>query len=360
MATKNKLIKPEKYIAPMPIPPGETIKDFLEELGMTQKELSKRMCLSEKHLSQIINGIAEISRDVAERLENIFGVKARFWINLENDYRDALGKVYSPNIEESEIDIAKQIPYSEIAKTGRLKITRKIEEKVLNLRNFFGVSNLDAIQNINVAYRKANICKENKYALLAWIRIAEIKSQNINTEKFSRKKVQQLIEEFRKLTMEEAEVFYPKLVSLCASAGIALVVSNHIKGTGVHGVTFLNSKRNKVVIQLSVRGKYADKFWFTFFHEISHILSSENSEFAYINCDDETEKKVDKMAANLLIPDNKYNEFLSEREYNNIIAIRKFANEIGIHPCIVIGRLKHDNKIPYNILTREAPKFKIN
>lgn len=343
----------------MPIPPGDTIKDFIDELGMSQKELAKRMGLSEKHLSHIISGMTPISMDVAEKLQTCLGVKARFWINLENDYREALYRSIPPTITDDEKAIAQQIPYSEICKMGKLEPTKKIDSKVINLREFFGVINLTTISDINVAYRKANICNENKYALLAWIRIAEINAQSLKTESYSRRKLEKAVPEFRRLTLEDPEVFYSKLVDLCANSGIALVVSNHIKGTGVNGVTFLNSKRNKVIIQLSVRGKYADKFWFTFFHEISHILMDESSSFDYIDCDEEVEKKVDAMAADLLIPNDRYREFLRKHRYDDILEIRRFANDVGIHPCIVIGRLKYEERIPYTFFTKDAPKFVI-
>ena len=37
-------------------PPGATIREQLEDRGMTQKNFALRMNLSEKHVSQLING----------------------------------------------------------------------------------------------------------------------------------------------------------------------------------------------------------------------------------------------------------------------------------------------------------------
>ena len=52
------------------IPPGFTLNKELEFEGMTQKSLSERTGLSEKHISQIINGEASITVETALLLEN--------------------------------------------------------------------------------------------------------------------------------------------------------------------------------------------------------------------------------------------------------------------------------------------------
>ena len=54
--SKENFIKPKKYTAPIPIAPGETLKEFIDELEITHKEFSIRLGISEKHLSQLING----------------------------------------------------------------------------------------------------------------------------------------------------------------------------------------------------------------------------------------------------------------------------------------------------------------
>ena len=73
------------YIA---TPPGETIKEQLNNRGMSQKELAVRMDMSEKHISKLINGDVQLTPDVAVRLEMVLGVPAKFWNNLEAIYRE--------------------------------------------------------------------------------------------------------------------------------------------------------------------------------------------------------------------------------------------------------------------------------
>ncbi len=355
----NTKVKPKKYIAPVAIPPGETLKEILNEMEMSQKELAARLGISEKHLTQVISGKVEISRALADKLETVLGLNAMFWLDLENEYRETLKKLFPPSIIEYEEEIARSIPYAELAKQGFVVATKKIQEKVVNLRHFFGVSNLNNIPKVNAAYRKVSTITDNKYALATWIRIAELQAQNIETQKFSKNKLIKALPRIRNLTNDESGKFFEELVELLSNCGIALVIANHFSGTGIHGVTFLNSKRNKLIIQLSVRGKFADKFWFTLFHEIGHIVYDDTGEFSYIDCNEETEKEVDKLAKEILIPQERYNYFIENCNYCNLDVINNFAKDLGIHPCIIIGRLKYENYLPYTIFTDIAPKFVI-
>ena len=72
------------------VPPGTTIKEQLDDRGMSQKEFASCMGMSEEHISRLIHGDAQLTRDVAYRLEMVLGVPAQFWINLESIYRNKL------------------------------------------------------------------------------------------------------------------------------------------------------------------------------------------------------------------------------------------------------------------------------
>lgn len=58
------------YIA---IPPGATIEEQLEYFGMSQKEFAVRMGMSEKDISNLINGDVDLSPGTAMKLETVLG-----------------------------------------------------------------------------------------------------------------------------------------------------------------------------------------------------------------------------------------------------------------------------------------------
>lgn len=96
-------------------PPGATIKEQLDDRGMTQKEFALRMDMSEKHISQLINGEVRLTPAVALRLESVLGVPASYWNNLETRYREKLLQVEEENAMDSDIALSKLFPYTEMA-----------------------------------------------------------------------------------------------------------------------------------------------------------------------------------------------------------------------------------------------------
>lgn len=88
------MLESKSYIA---TPPGATITEQLEERGMTQNEFSKRMGMSEKQISQLMNGDVRVTSDMAEKLESVLGVPADFWNKLESIYQEKLVKAKLEN-----------------------------------------------------------------------------------------------------------------------------------------------------------------------------------------------------------------------------------------------------------------------
>jgi HTH-type transcriptional regulator/antitoxin HigA len=75
------------------VPPGETLKETIEFLGMTQKELSARTGLSVQSLNRILKGEQPISYETANILELVLNVPASMWNKLEAQYREQLIKI---------------------------------------------------------------------------------------------------------------------------------------------------------------------------------------------------------------------------------------------------------------------------
>ena len=68
-------------------PPGDTLQETIDALGMSQSELATRMKVTEKQVNSIIKGKTSISEVTALKLERVLGVDASFWRNLEHNYR---------------------------------------------------------------------------------------------------------------------------------------------------------------------------------------------------------------------------------------------------------------------------------
>lgn len=104
------IIESRSYIA---IPPGSTIKEILEERGITQKEFANQMGMSEKHISRLINGLVPLTNKMADKLESVLGMTARFWNGLEARYRADLIMVEQENAEGYTVEKDKLISAAE-------------------------------------------------------------------------------------------------------------------------------------------------------------------------------------------------------------------------------------------------------
>ena len=75
------------------IPPGETLKEVMESLDMSQEELAIRIGLTFQSLNRIFKGDQPISYETANKLELATNVPALMWNNSEAQYREQLAKV---------------------------------------------------------------------------------------------------------------------------------------------------------------------------------------------------------------------------------------------------------------------------
>ncbi|MCJ7541082.1 MAG: helix-turn-helix domain-containing protein [Desulfobacterales bacterium] len=89
MSTAKKLYGFEPDYA---IPPGETLKEVMESLNISQKELVIRTGLTVQSLNRIFKGDQPISYETANKLELAIGVPERMWNNLEAQYQEQLAR----------------------------------------------------------------------------------------------------------------------------------------------------------------------------------------------------------------------------------------------------------------------------
>jgi len=68
------------------IHPGETLKEILEDRGISQGELASRIDVTEPYINSVVEGQRPISVSFANKLEYALGIDAKFWINLQAIY----------------------------------------------------------------------------------------------------------------------------------------------------------------------------------------------------------------------------------------------------------------------------------
>lgn len=239
---------------------------------------------------------------------------------------------------DADVEMAKQFPYSEMAKFGWVPETREAKEKVVNLRKYFEVVELSLLgseQITRIACRRLAITEKSDLALMAWAQEAKIQARDIQTAPINIKRLISAMSEIRKMTVLKPNEFCPKIKECLANCGVALVFLPHLKGSFLQGASFLDG--NKIVVGLTARGKDADKFWFSLFHELAHIALGHVGQLNGTSEDDE--RTANKWSGDMLIASKDFETFRRNRDYSERNVLR-FAKAQGIAPGIVVGRMQ--------------------
>ena len=76
----------ERFHSDLAIPPGEYLAEVVEELGVSQAELARRMGRPPQAINEIVLGKRGVTADTALRLARYFGMSPQFWLGLQMDY----------------------------------------------------------------------------------------------------------------------------------------------------------------------------------------------------------------------------------------------------------------------------------
>ncbi len=69
-------------------PPGETLLETLDTIGMSEVELATHMGCPVKTINEIIQRKAPITAETALQLEQVLHIPASFWLKREQHYRE--------------------------------------------------------------------------------------------------------------------------------------------------------------------------------------------------------------------------------------------------------------------------------
>lgn len=343
------------YQSDLAIHPGEYLEETLQDLGMSQVELSNRLGRPFQAINEIIKGKKSITSTTAIELEDVLGVPSHIWIGLESEYQIVIAKQKELKQMEEETQLVPNFPYADLVKLGFVKATKKAVERVNELKRYFNVAKLAQIQHVKVyqpAFRVSNHGKISHEAIATWIQAARIKAKEIDTKQFDKKRLKEELPTLKKLmNLNNINEAIKQIQEVLNSCGVALILLPHFKNTKINGATFwLDS--DKAIIAMTIRGDFSDVFWFSFFHEVGHIILHPKREvFLEDGYSDSKlqnqEDEADKFAKDLLIKNGDFKQFISLGDLSKSSVI-KFAEQQGIKPSIIVGRLMHEEIIKYN------------
>lgn len=336
--------------------PGEQVLEYLEFHGWSQRDLARRTGLTPKTISEICNGKAPISAQTAIAFEKVLERPAHFWLNLQRRFDESVARRHELSRLGHWEDWALHFPIKEMKRLNFTLPRGRSDTDVL--LNFFGVSSPDSWNSVwkasGAVYRQTRKFKIKEESVAAWVREAELIAREFDFVEFDERRLRSSLLQLRRLTRKSADQIIEPVQKLCSAAGVAVVWVPELRNTGVSGCTrWLSDTR--VLVALTLRYKTDDQMWFSFFHELGHVLLHKSKRSFVIDnaAEDLTDRIVDpemqqfeseanRFAADTLIPPQALSEFIRHRTFTNE-SIHAFAEREGIGPGIVVGRLQHDS-----------------
>jgi HTH-type transcriptional regulator / antitoxin HigA len=318
---------------------GDYIAEWMDDEGINAAELARRLDVTPKHVSELLNGKASLSHGLSLALARVTGVPARLWNLYEAGYRSALAAQAADRALSDQYDAARRFPLAYLRKHGIIQASsRDRASTVRELLEFLGAASLDAFQDTwshgSVAYRRSAVARDNGPALAVWLRLAEQHHGGLrDVPPFDRPALELVIGDLRTLTRAEPRAGLDDAVQRLRAVGVVLCVNPPVPGLGIHGVTrWLNGHP---VIQLSLLMKSDDQLWFTLFHELGHVCRHGEKDIYLHGERNKAEAEADRFASDILIPPAHAHRLPTGR---NVRAVTALADELGIAPSIVLGR----------------------
>lgn len=353
-------------------PPGETLAELIEERGISQAELARRMGRPGNAVNEMVLGAKEITEDTALELERVLGTPAGFWLAREARYREFLARRRDAQRNAGRLEWLAGLPLKQLQAVGALppgRLTASFRAELVEpALRFFGVASPEGWQEqygrVQAAFRRANPAKQtDNAAITAWLRLGEIEAaKSSSLPPYDAARLEASIPSMRSLTLRPASEIGVELTRLFAQAGVVLLFVPPLPGTHVSGVARWLGDRP--LVQLSLLGKWNDVFWFSLFHEVAHVLKHPrravflDDASSGARTQSKEEKEADQFAADVLIPPSERAK-LGKVE-PTLASVRKFAAGLELHPGIVVGCLQHMGRVGYaSALTKLKDRYQL-
>src|SRR2546427_4446532 len=201
------------------VPPGDTLLEVMESLGITQADVAERPGRPSKTINEIVKGKAGITPETALQLERVLGVPAGFWNTLEQNYRTALARAAERERLEGQIKWLEGIPVRPLVRMEWVENHSDPVSQLQSVLSFFGVASIESWQEVwggirrATAFRQSLVYQSDFAVLAAWLRRGELDARTIDCRPFEASRFRETLVQARSLTVDPHAV-PDKLVGL--------------------------------------------------------------------------------------------------------------------------------------------------
>ena len=335
--------------------PGQLIEALLAERGWTQSVLAAVLEISKSTMNKLIAGTQTVTAEIAITLEEVFGVPAERFLELQQQFDLSKARIVSrPNPgRATRAQLFGGLPVAEMIKRGWLddvSITDmpKVESA---LAKFFGVATINEIQVLPHAAKKTEVGEETTSPQLAWLYRARQIASEMLVAPFTQFGARRAVDLLKELTLSPESA--RKVPRILAESGIRFVLVESLQSAKIDGVCFwLNDAAP--VVTMSMRHDRIDNFWFVLRHELEHVIQGHGKNKIVIDAElegenagtgadvPEDERIANAAAAEFCVPKKTMDAFIARKApffaERDILGV---AATLRVHPGLVAGQLQN-------------------
>lgn len=337
-------------------PPGEYLRDELDERGWTVTEFAGIVDRPIQAISEILNGKKEITTETAFEFSEALGTSPDLWLNLQTNYRLFLarqGPAEDLRPVARRARLRNLLPVAHARRRGWLPDIDDLEQLEGAVRDLLEIESLDDRPTFAVAARRANTKESITPEQAAWLGYVRTVARDHSVARLDLSALGAVAAEIPTRT-EAGPTALAGLIPLLADCGVVLVFAEGLPGGKLDGaVTFV---QETPIVGLTTRGDRFDSVLYTLLHECAHLTLGHITADGDAIVDDEVRgEQVDpvEIAAN-----EQADRWLFPQGFalasDSLLSILEVAMSNGVHPSVVVGRVqfetgnwkKHRTKIP--------------
>ena len=337
--------------------PGDTLAALMARRKLTLHAVAEKLKCDTVTVRGLLVGTVSVDEGMAVRLSHSVGGTPSFWRKRQSTYETALARAADAVPKDKGAAWLQKFPLNDIADYGWVNKPQLRADVIKSYLAYFGVTGPHEWERRYTDFRnevafKTSPSFESKIgALSAWLRQGEVEAATISCAPWKPTLLRSRLADLRKLTKAKAPAYFiPQLREICAAAGVAVVFVRAPAGCRASGATrFVSS--DKAIVIVSFRYLSDDHFWFSFFHEVGHlILHGKWSTFVDADATATSDKEIEAnaFAAGVLVPRERHDELVNLRARTENVV--RFAVSVGVSPGIVVGQLQHLGVIGRNHL----------
>lgn len=339
--------------------PGEILRDWLEDVGIKQKDFAVTIGLPTSRLNELIKGRRPMTEEIAQRLASALGMEASYWMQLQVNYEYNERMLALRNEEQKITD----------AQEGTLRSIFNLKE----LYRHLGITAVSSMQRTQCLFSKLGATYEemtnrtaivgcfkhsdtlrvNEQNMRTWVLLAQYEAvRKHTTGKYSIQgadvAAREIAQKANAGTLTEAG-----MDTILSQHGIAYAIVPKLPECPVDAYSVMIVDRPAIIV--THRHNNMQKLIFDVLHEIGHITKHMTRSYSdFINAEysqnNPQESEANAYARDLLIPPVTWSKIirLSVKTAKEEIICQHIgmrAKTFGIDPHIAVARYKHDSQV---------------